>query len=145
MRIGVVVSCYRQERFLARTLSAVERALEGEDWQGVLELAVPSDEPLHALTAHGQAISAFDPTTRKPGRPLTPGAGRMLGFAACGGDWVLFMDSDVELDSRWMRAAIAAGPLSPTLQESARRLDALIARLAADSAGAAAVDAAARR
>ncbi|MEK7329609.1 MAG: hypothetical protein AAB290_03855 [Candidatus Eisenbacteria bacterium] len=98
MRIGVVVSCYRQERFLARTLSAVERALEGEDWQGVLELAVPSDEPLHA-TAARSALAR----------------GR------------------------------AVGPLTPTLQESARRLDALIARNAADSAGAAAVDTAARR
>jgi hypothetical protein len=38
----------------------------------------------------------------------------------------------------------AAGPLSPTLQESARQLDALIARLAADSAGAAAADTVAR-
>jgi len=115
MKIGVVVSCYRQERFLARTARAIETALTGEDWQGVLELAVRSDEPLPALSDHWRVVSAFDPVTRQPGRPLTPGAGRMLGFAACGGDWVLFADSDIEVEAGWVRAAIALVAREPGL------------------------------
>jgi hypothetical protein len=115
MRIGVVVSCYRQERFLARTMAAIGRALEGREWSGVLELAVLGGEPLPAVSEHWRVVSAFDPQTGRPGRPLTPGAGRMLGFAACGGDWVLFVDSDVEVDAGWMSAAIATAEREPHL------------------------------
>ncbi len=115
MKIGVVVSCYRQERFLARTVTAIETAFAGLDWQGVLELALPSSEPLPALSDRWRVLSAFDPATRQPGRPLTPGAGRMLGFAACGGEWVLFADSDVEVEPAWVRAAIALATREPAL------------------------------
>jgi hypothetical protein len=115
MRIGVVISCYRQERFLARTVAAIERALEDIEWEGVLELAVRSDEPLPTLSPRWRVVSAYDPRTARPGRPLTPGGGRMLGLASCGGDWVLFVDSDVEVDAGWMRAAIAAAEREPAL------------------------------
>ena len=123
MRIGVVVSCYRQERFLARTVAAIERALEGEDWQGVLEFAAPSDEPLPPRSGCWQVISSFDPATRRPLRPLTPGAGRMLGFAACGGDWVLFADSDMELDAPWVRAILATAAREPGLAGLGGRIE----------------------
>lgn len=115
MKVGVVVSCYRQERFLARTVTAIEAALAGVDWQGALELATLSGEPLPALSERWQVVSVFDPATRQPGRPLTPGAGRMLGFATCGGDWVLFADSDIEVEALWVRAAIALAGREPQL------------------------------
>lgn len=115
LRLGVVVSCYRQERFLPRTIAAIERALEGRDWSGVLELAVPSDAPLPAMSSHWRVVCAFDRATGRPGRPLTPGGGRMLGFAECGGDWVLFADSDIEVDADWMRAAIELAEREPRL------------------------------
>lgn len=115
MKVGVVVSCYRQERFLARTVTAIETALAGCQWQGVLELATLSGEPLPALSERWRVVSVFDPATRRPGRPLTPGAGRMLGFAACGGDWVLFADSDIEVEAPWVRAAIALAAREPEL------------------------------
>ena len=123
MRIGVVVSCYRQERFLARTVAALERALEGEDWQGVLEFAAPSDQPLPALSRRWRVISSFDPATGQPLRLLTPGAGRMLGFAACAGDWVLFVDSDMELDTAWVRAALATAAREPALAGIGGRIE----------------------
>jgi len=123
MSLGVVVSCYRQERFLPRTVAAIERALEGEDWSGVLEFAVISDPPPPAPSARWQVVSAFDPRTGRPGRPLTPGAGRMLGLAACGGDWVLFVDSDVELDPSWARAAIATAAREPGLAGIGGRIE----------------------
>jgi len=123
MKVGVVVSCYRQERFLARTVAAIETALEERDWQGVLELAVPSSEPLPALSDRWRVLSVFDPATRRPGRPLTPGAGRMLGFSACGGDWVLFADSDVEVEAEWVRAAIALATRDPDLAAIFGRID----------------------
>jgi hypothetical protein len=115
VKIGVVVSCYRQEWFLGRTVAALDRALKGCDWQGVLELAAPSPEPPPALSPRWRMISSFDPITGQPLRPLTPGAGRMVGFAACGGQWVLFVDSDMELDTAWVRAAIAAAAREPGL------------------------------
>jgi len=115
MTVGVVVSCYRQERFLPRTVRALETALAGEDWHGVLELAVRSEDPLPALSSRWQVVSAFDPVTRMPGRPLTPGAGRMLGFAHCGGDWVLFADSDIEVQAPWVRTALALAVREPNM------------------------------
>lgn len=115
MKVGVVVSCYRQERFLARTVAAIETALAGADWHGVLELATVSGDPLPALSERWEVVTVFDPATRRPGRPLTPGAGRMLGFATCGGDWVLFADSDIEVEAAWVRAAIALAGREPQL------------------------------
>jgi|SRR5262245_32041566 len=115
MTVGVVVSCYRQERFLPRTVAALEVALAQEDWHGVLELAVHSDEPLPGLSPHWEVVSAFDPVTGRPGRLLTPGAGRMLGFAHAGGDWVLFADSDIEVQAEWVRAALALAAREPGL------------------------------
>ena len=115
MTIGVVVSCYRQERFLPRTVAALERALEGCEWRGVLELAVPPDTPLPALSPRWRVVCAWDARTGRPGRPLTPGGGRMLGFTEVGGDWVLFVDSDLELDPGWMRAALALAGEKPEL------------------------------
>ncbi len=109
MKIGVVVSCYRQERFLARTVAALERALAGHDWQGVLEVAAPSPEPLPRLAARWRFLPSYEPASGRPLRLLTPGAGRMAGLAACEGEWVLFVDSDMELDASWVHAAIAAG------------------------------------
>jgi len=115
MKLGVVVSCYRQERFLATTVAGIERALEGRDWQGVLEFAAPSDQPPPPLSARWRVLASYDPATGRPRRLLTPGAGRMLGFEACGGDWVLFVDSDVELDAEWVSAAIETASREPEL------------------------------
>ena len=113
MTLGVVVSCYRQERFLARTVAALEAALEGQDWHGVLEFATGSAPPLPPPSPRWRVIASYDPASGHTTRPLTPGAGRMVGFAACGGDWVLFADSDVEVDAAWMRAAIATAAHAP--------------------------------
>lgn len=104
--LGVVISCYRQERYLARTVAALERVLEGRDWRGVLEIAAPSSAALPPLSERWQVIASTDPVTGVPRRALTPGAGRMTGFRACGGEWVLFLDSDMELDRAWMDAAL---------------------------------------
>lgn len=113
--VGVVISCYRQERFLPRTVAALEAALAGEAWHGVLELAVRTDQPLPPLSSRWEVVSAFDPATQRPGRPLTPGAGRMLGFAHAGGDWVLFADSDIEVQAAWVRAALALAMREPNI------------------------------
>jgi glycosyl transferase family 2 len=113
----VVVPCYRQERFLPRTVAALERALEAHEWRGALVLAAPSAASLPPLSRHWSVISP--PVTR----PLTPGAARMLGFAACGGEWVLFPDADVEVEAAWVDAAIAAATQSPTLAGIGGRLE----------------------
>ncbi|MEO5616985.1 MAG: glycosyltransferase, partial [Candidatus Eisenbacteria bacterium] len=123
MNLGVVISCYRQERFLPRTLAALERALEGADWQGVLELAVPADTPLPPLSGHWRVVCAYDAQSGRPGRPLTPGGGRMLGFQECGGEWVLFVDSDLEVEADWMRAAIETAAREPQLGAIFGRLE----------------------
>lgn len=39
MNLGVVIPCYRQERFLPRTLAALEHALKDRSWSGALVLA----------------------------------------------------------------------------------------------------------
>ncbi len=101
MKVGVVVPCFRQERFLPRTIAAVERALAGRDWRGVLVLSAPdADAPPAALPEHWQVLRP------RAARALTPGAARNLGFAACGGAWVLFLDADVEVDAAWVERAL---------------------------------------
>jgi len=119
MTIGVVVSCYRQ----ARTVAAIEAALAGEDWHGVLEFATAAEAPLPPASGRWQVIASYDPGTGQTRRPLTPGAGRMVGFAACDGAWVLFVDSDVEVDAAWMRAAIATATRTPELAGIGGRIE----------------------
>lgn len=102
MTLGVVIPCYRQERFLPRTLAALELALAGREWRGVLVLSAPGESTeLPALSTHWQVLR---PDVR---RPLTPGAARNLGLAACGGAWVLFVDADVQVDAAWIERALA--------------------------------------
>ena len=71
MMLGVTIPCYRQERFLPRTLAALERALAGRPWRGVLVLASPTEgAELPELPPHW---SVCRPRTH---HPLTPGAAR---------------------------------------------------------------------
>jgi len=109
--LGVVIPCYRQERFLPRTVAALEKALAGRTWRGAIVLAAPSAEsaPLPELSARWQVIAP--PVVR----PLTPGGARMLGFSACGGDWVLFVDADVEVEGAWIERALATAAREPAL------------------------------
>lgn len=111
MTIGVVIPCHRQERFLPRTVAALERALAGRAWRGVLVLNGGGGEALPALSERWQVI--VPPEASRP--LLTPGAARMMGFDACGGDWVLFVDADVEVDAAWVEAALATAAREPEL------------------------------
>ena len=106
----MVVPCYRQERFLPRTLAAIERALAGREWAGALVISAPSADAPPAMPSPQWTVIA-PPVTR----PLTPGAARMLGFAACGGEWVLFVDADVELDAEWVARALETAAREPAL------------------------------
>lgn len=132
--VGVVIPCYRQERFLPRTVRALEAALADREWRGVLVLAGPrgapadagAPDPLGELSPRWQVLASAGPhpgagavaadapagatavTQAVSPRPLTPGGARMLGLAACGGEWVLFVDADVEVERAWLDAAIAA-------------------------------------
>jgi Glycosyl transferase family 2 len=102
VNVSVVVPCYRQERFLLRTVEALERSLAGHEWRGVLVLAAAGDAELPAL---GERWRVLRPLAAGP--PLTPGAARMAGFAESGGEWVLFVDADVEMEPSWVANAIA--------------------------------------
>ncbi len=110
MRLGVTIPCYRQERFLPRTLAALETALAGLEWRGALVLAAGAEAaPLPALPPHWRVCRS------EGARPLTPGAARNLGFEHCGGDWVLFVDADVEVERAWVARAmeVASAPGAP--------------------------------
>jgi len=111
MRLGVVIPCYRQERFLARTVAALEHALAPREWSGVLVLSAPAPGhgPLPPLSPRWSVIAP--PVSR----PLTPGAARMLGLAACGGEWVLFADADVEVEGAWLDQALETAARAPAL------------------------------
>lgn len=108
MNLGVVIPCYRQERFLPRTIAALERALSGRPWHGWLVLAAPAEAaPLPALSVNWSVVSP------KAARPLTPGAARNAGFARTSEPWVLFVDADVEVDEAWIKAMLSALDSAP--------------------------------
>jgi hypothetical protein len=109
VRIGVAVPCYRQERFLARTVAALERALAGRAWSGALVLAAPDHAPLPPLSERWRVL--VPPVAA----PLTPGAARMLGCAALDADWVLFADADVEVEVAWTERALGVAAREPAL------------------------------
>jgi hypothetical protein len=99
--LAVVIPCHRQERFLPRTIAALERALAGAEWRGVLVCSDADAAPLR-ISDRWRVLSP------PMGSPLTPGASRMLGLAATGAEWTLFVDADVEIERAWVAAALAA-------------------------------------
>lgn len=121
MTLGVVIPCYRQERFLPRTMAALEHALQGRDWRGVLVLSAPDGDA--RITPPSPRWSVLRAAGPAGSRPLTPGAARNAGFAACGGDWVLFVDADVEVERAWMDRAIEVARREPTLGGSWGRIE----------------------
>ena len=121
MRLGVVIPCYRQERFLPRTLRALDGALAGRDWRGVLVQSAPdADVRSLAVPAGWSVVRASGDASS---RPLTPGAARNAGFAACGGDWVLFVDADVEVERAWLDRACAEVEREPALAGTWGRIE----------------------
>lgn len=105
MTLGVVIPCYRQERFLPRTVTALEAALAGREWRGVLVLSASDGEAERPpLGPHWSIVRAAGAAGSPP---LTPGAARNAGLAACGGSWVLFVDADVEVERAWIERACA--------------------------------------
>ena len=111
MTLGVVIPCHAQERFLPRTMAALERALDGRVWRGVLVFATETGGPgLEALGPHWTVVRPAGVT-----RPLTPGAARNLGLAACEGAAVLFLDADVELERAWIDRALAVLESDPSI------------------------------
>ena len=103
-RLAVVIPCHRQERFLPRTLAALRVLPEGWELNGALVFAGPGDARESAL-AGGAGWQRLAPESAAA--PLTPGAARMAGLAATGGEWVLFVDADVEVDGAWLARALA--------------------------------------
>jgi glycosyltransferase involved in cell wall biosynthesis len=98
--LDVVIPCRGQERHLPRTIAALETALAGREWRGVLVLAeAGTNGPV--LPPVWQVVRA----ALAPGSALTPGAARNAGFARGGGVAVLFVDADVEVERDWVARA----------------------------------------
>ncbi len=118
MTLAVVIPCYRQERFLPRTIAALERALAGRDWAGVLVIATPgTPASLPVLSERWRTLRA------RESDPLTPGAARNLGLGATSAPWVLFADADIEIDAPWLERALQALATDATIAGAWGRLE----------------------
>lgn len=107
--VAVVIPCHRQQRHLPRTTEAVERALDGREWQGVVVMASRGGAAVPVAGGRWQVIEPPVAGT------LAPGATRMLGLAASGAPWVLFVDADVEVDPAWVAEALDVARREPAL------------------------------
>ena len=117
MTIGVVIPCFHQESWLEPTLAALERALAGRGWAGALVLSDSTHGALPALGERWRVIGMASP------RGTTPGASRMIGFEAVGGDWVLFVDADVEVERDWLDRAVEVAGRDESLVGIGGRLE----------------------
>jgi glycosyl transferase family 2 len=138
LRLGVVIPCYRQERFLPRTLQALERGLGDRAWHGALVVSGPRESAVgpgpraapgraRGVSGAGSLLPPLSERWRVLGaqleQRLTPGGARMLGLAALDADWVLFVDADVEIDSRWAALALERAARDPRLAGLGGRLE----------------------
>ena len=131
MTLGVVVPCHRQEEHLPRTVTALERALAGHAWRGVIVLGGRDDDRA-PRPVFGPSWQVLAPPAGVAG---TPGAARMLGFAAVEGAWTLFVDADTEVNADWVGHALAATAADPRVAGYGGRIEERVFAGALDWAG----------
>jgi hypothetical protein len=102
--VRAVVSAVGAGDRLAHTLEALARSLEaaGAASEIVVVLLEEETEAARLAGEHSTQVRRVP-----PGAPRTPGACRNLGAAGAAGEFLLFLDGDVELDRGFVRRALA--------------------------------------
>ncbi|MFD2645078.1 glycosyltransferase family 2 protein [Pseudomonas japonica] len=95
-RVGIVIPMFNESRHIGRTLTALRRASTdaGVECQVIVVDNGSSDDGPRIARALGAEVLCL------PG--LSIGALRNRGAAACDGDWLAFVDADIEVPESWL-------------------------------------------
>ncbi|MBV6287011.1 glycosyltransferase family 2 protein [Pseudomonas aegrilactucae] len=96
MKVSIVIPMFNEARHIGRTLQSARKAAEaaGLDCELiVVDNGSRDDGPQIARNLGAQVLSL-------PG--LTIGALRNRGAQACSGDWLAFLDADIEVPEQWL-------------------------------------------
>ena len=102
-RLGVVLITRNQQWNVERLLASV--ASEASNLEGTEVLLVDSastDATVDVASHHPIEVLRL-----RPDQPLTPSAGRFVGYSRITADFVLFLDGDMELWPGWLAHALA--------------------------------------
>ena len=95
-RLGIVIPMFNEARHIGRTLTAARRAADeaGLECELIVVDNGSSDDGPRIARALGARV------LNVPG--LSIGALRNRGAAACDGDWLAFLDADIEVPEHWL-------------------------------------------
>jgi GT2 family glycosyltransferase len=108
-QLGVVLITRNQEWNVERLLASVAREAAGlDDTQVVLVDSASTDATVELAARHPIEILRLCAD-----QPLTPAAGRFVGYGRVSADFVLFLDGDMELWPGWLSNALAVMDVRP--------------------------------
>jgi glycosyltransferase involved in cell wall biosynthesis len=101
--ISVVVIGRNEEALIADCLSSVLAAVEEAGGAEVLFVdSASTDRTVEIARAHGVRVLSL-----RPEWPLTPAAGRYIGFHHTTGELIMFVDGDTVIERDWLRNAVS--------------------------------------
>jgi glycosyltransferase involved in cell wall biosynthesis len=101
IRLAIVLIARNEEATITRLIESVLRETAGVPSEVVLVDSLSTDRTVEHASRYPVRILRLRPT-----HPVTPAAGRYVGFHATTSDIILFLDGDMELCPNWLQPAL---------------------------------------